>query len=120
MSWSDKFQSLKKQQPAEPGSGPTSVQSLSAIPAEATPRQVFRLPVDVVRVDERETKGGEPCYFLHVRDADGLRFSIVCWVSQWGRLQERVTVGRQATLDVKVPADGFDSFTLAEPGWRPH
>jgi hypothetical protein len=31
-----------------------------------------------------------------------------------------LTVGREATLDVKVPADGFISFTLAEPGWRPH
>lgn len=115
MNWSDHFRELKRQQtlPTAPRSKPTSVQSLDNIPPEATPADVYRLPVEVVRIDERETKTGDPCYFLHVKDSDGLRFSVVCWEAQWPKVRERVTVGQQATLDVKVPAGDHSSFTLA-------
>ena len=68
--------------------------------------------MDVVRVDERETRNGDLCYFLHVRDADGLKFSVVCWHSQWEEVRESVAVGEKATLDVKVPAEGYQSFRL--------
>lgn len=92
------------------------MQSLSDIPPEATPLQVFRLPVEVLRVDERVTRTGDPCYFLHVRDADGQRFPIVCWDWQWAKLSGRITVGREVTLDVKVPTGDYLSFTLAGTG----
>jgi hypothetical protein len=96
------------------------VQRLRDIPMEATPQDVFRLPVEVVRADEREARNGKPCYFLLLRDAEGLQFSVVCWDWQWERLQGRAYPGAKAALDVKVPADGFNSFTLAGSGWRPH
>jgi hypothetical protein len=61
-----------------------------------------------------QARNGNPCYFLHVRDAEGLRFSIVCWDSQWAKLRGRVAIGQRATLDVRVPRGGFTSFTLAD------
>jgi hypothetical protein len=116
MNWSDHFRELKRQQPPfrEPLSVSTSVRCLSDIPPEATPQQVFRLPVEVMRVDEREARNGNLCYFLQVRDDEGLRFSIVCWSSQWIRLRGRITVGQRATLAVKVPAGDYSAFTLAD------
>lgn len=115
MNWSDHFPELKRQSapPDESKRGPTSVQSLSDIPPEAAPEDVFRLPVDVVRVDERETRTGDPCYFLNVRDANGVRFSVVCWDWQWAVVRPGVVQGEPATLDVLVPGDGFRSFRLA-------
>ena len=120
MNWSDHFPELKRQgaPPDESKRGPTSVQSLRDIPPEATPRVVFRLPAEIVRVDEREARNGRPCYFFHLRDAEGLRFSVVCWDWQWERLRGRVHPGAKAVLDVRVPADGFDSFTLSGACWR--
>jgi hypothetical protein len=91
------------------------VRSLSEIPPEAASDDVFRLPVEVVRVDERETRNGDPCYFLNVRDAMGVKFAIVCWDWQWAALRGGIDEGKSATLDVRVPADGYRSFRLAFP-----
>ena len=57
--------------------------------------------------------GKQPCYFISVRDGDGVRFSIVAWASQWPKLEGKVIEGGRATLDVRVPVDGHTSFTLA-------
>jgi hypothetical protein len=120
MSWADQFPELNRPTTSpNPSGAPTSVQSLRDIPPEATPRSVFRLPVEVLKVDERETSTGKPCYFLNVRDADGLHFSVVCWDWQWERLRGRAYPGVKAALDVRVPADGYNSFTLVVSGWRP-
>ena len=115
MNWSDHFPELKRQTAptAEPRPGPAIVQSLRDIPQEAAPDDVFRLPVDVVRVDERETRNGDPCYFLNVRDAKGVRFAVVCWDWQWAAVRDGIAEGTPATLDVRVPVDGFRSFRLS-------
>ena len=117
MNWSDHFPELKRRAipQSEPGPGPAVVRSLSDIPLEAAPSDVFRLAVAVVRVDERETRNGDPCYFLNVRDAMGVKFSIVCWDWQWAAVRDGIDEGRPATLDVRVPADGFRFFRLAFP-----
>jgi DNA polymerase III alpha subunit len=67
----------------------------------------------VLRITERCTSTGEPCYFLSLEDGDGERFSVVAWASQWAKLAGKVVEGNMATLDVRVPVDGFASFTLA-------
>lgn len=108
MSWSEEFRVQKTAH-----AGPTEVSGISDIPFEAKHENRFRLTVDVEKVVERTTKAGEPCYFLHCRDADGISFSVVCWEWQWARLQGRVEEGTNHTFDVKVPRNGFSAFTLA-------
>jgi DNA polymerase III alpha subunit len=115
MSWYERFR-VEASKPGERQavrSGRTEVNGISGIPFEATPAERFRLSVDVQRVCERETKTGEPCYFLSCRDAEGLTFSVVVWESQWSRFQGRLKEGSKATLDVRVPKEGFTAFTLA-------
>jgi single-stranded DNA-binding protein len=67
----------------------------------------------VVRVYERTTKAGEPCYFLKCQDAQASTFSVVVWDWQWERLQEQITEGSRITVDVRVPREGYSAFTLA-------
>ena len=111
MSWYEQFRAQKKHQKTR--SGPTEVSGISGIPFEASPEDRFRLTVDVERVYERTTKAGEPCYFLHCRDAERIKFSVVCWDWQWARFQGRVEEGTKLALDVRVPKGGFSAFSLA-------
>lgn len=111
MSWYEQFPQQNQHQMAQ--AGPTQVNDISAIPFDATPAERFRLSVDVERVHERETKAGDPCYFLSCRDAEGMTFSVVVWHSQWSRFQGRLKEGSKVTLDVRVPKEGFSAFTLA-------
>ena len=115
MSWYEQFRGEASRQGERQAarSGRIEVNGISGIPFEATPAERFRLAVDVERVCERETKTGEPCYFLSCRDAEGLTFSVVVWESQWSRFQGRLKEGGKATLDVRVPKEGFSAFTLA-------
>jgi DNA polymerase III alpha subunit len=115
MAWHQQFRGKEKrqQQHQEARSGPTQVNGISDIPFEATPAHRFRLTIDVERVYERETKAGDPCYFLSCRDAEGMTFSVVVWDSQWSRFQGRLKEGSKVTLDVRVPKEGFSAFTLA-------
>jgi DNA polymerase III alpha subunit len=115
MSWYEQFRGeAGRQAQRQVGrSGCTEVSGVCGIPCEATPAERFRLIVDVERVCERETKAGDPCYFLSCRDAEGMTFSVVVWESQWSRYQGRLKEGSKATLDVRVPKEGFSAFTLA-------
>lgn len=115
MSWSDKFQKLDKRHPesTERSTRIKTVQGLSDIPTDATPRQAFRLKVEVCKVTEQVTRNGDPCFFLDVRDADGLRFPIIVWDWQMARFQGAVAEGQTITLDVRVPKDGYQAFNLA-------
>ena len=115
MSWHEQFQRKMKTQPQHQKAyaGPTEVNGISGIPDEATQSERFRLVVDVDRVCERETKAGEPCYFLSCRDAEDEHFCIVVWESQWSRFQDRLKEGSQLSLDMRVPKEGFSAFTLA-------
>ena len=70
------------------------------------------MTLDIERVHERETKAGDPCYFVNCRDSEGMAMSIVVWESQWSRIQEQMKVGSKVTLDVRVPRDGYSAFSL--------
>ena len=115
MSWHEQFRVEAGRRAERQGvrSGCTEVSGISSIPFEATPAERFRLTVDVERVYERETKTGDPCFFLLCRDAEGLAFSVVVWESQWSRFQGRLKEGDKVTLDVRVPRGDFSAFTLA-------
>jgi len=115
MNWTEQFQSLKRQAPeaAERRPGATSVHALSEIPPDATPQRTFRLQVEVHRVAERQTSEGVPYYFLNVLDAEGLRFPVVCWDWQWAKFRGAAAEGKTVTLDLHIPKDGFQAFTLA-------
>jgi hypothetical protein len=115
MKWSDRIQLLKKQTPApaESRAGVVSVQSLSEIPLDATSLQTFKLKVEVLRISERETKNGDLVYFLDVRDPDGLRFPVVVWDWQMTQWREKVAEGKSVVLDLRLPKDGYQAFTLA-------
>lgn len=102
MNWHEQFQGQ-----------PTQVTDISSIPFKATSQDRFRLTVDVEQFFVRTTKTGEPCYFLHCRDAEGYKFSIVCWEWQWARLQGRVEEGAKLEVVVCVPKNGFSAFTIA-------
>lgn len=107
MSWYEQFRGQQQ------NAGPAEVKGLSGIPFKAKPEDRFRMTVDVEQFFERTTKAGEPCYFLHCRDAEGIKFSIVCWEWQWARFQGRVEKGAKMKVVVRVPKDGFSAFTLA-------
>ena len=118
MNWTRHFPELKRQPPPpphEPVNGPLVVQRLRDIPAEAALPDVFRIPVEVIRVDRQETRNGDPCYFVNVRDSTDIKFSVVCWDWQWAAIRDGITEGRHATLDVRVPEGKFRSFRLALP-----
>jgi len=68
--------------------------------------------VEVIRLCERTTQAGDPCYFLHCRDVQKLRFSVVIWDWQLEGLGD-VDEGKKVILDVRVPRKGFTAFTLA-------
>jgi hypothetical protein len=107
MSWYEQFQGQWQ------NTGQVEVKGISGIPFKATPQDRFCLNVDVEQVFERETKAGEPCYFLHCRDTEGIKFSIVCWEWQWARLQGRAEEGAKLEVVVRVPKEGYSAFTLA-------
>jgi DNA polymerase III alpha subunit len=114
MAWYEQFKSIRTGDgPRQGKSGAKPVRCVSDIPLDATPRDAFRIAVAVVEIAERPTKKGDPCYFLNVRDGCKINFSIVVWQSQWAKLRGEVAEGASATLDVRVPAEGFLSFTLA-------
>jgi hypothetical protein len=69
----------------------TEVNGISEIPFDATP--------------------GER-YFLTCRDAEGMTLSVVCWDWQWSRFEGQELEGKQLTLDVRVPKEGFTAFTM--------
>ncbi len=72
MSWDEQFPGQQQ------NAGPAEVKGLSGIPLKAKTEDRFRMTVDVEQFFERTTKAGEPCYFLHCRDAKGIKFSIIC------------------------------------------
>lgn len=111
MSWHERFR--ERSRPHAVRTGTTQVESIAAIPCEATQAERFRLTVGVERICERPTKTGDPCYFLNCRDAQGMTFSVVCWDWQWTQFGGRVAEGATLPLDVRVPKDGFSAFTLA-------
>ena len=115
MNWHEQYRkkASRHKQRQKTHAGATQVNAISGIPFEATPDERFRLTVEVERVCERETKAGDPCYFLSCRDTEGMTFSLVVFDSQWSNFQESVVVGSMQTLDVRVPKEGFSSFTLA-------
>jgi hypothetical protein len=87
------------------------VRALSEISPHATPDELFRIEVEVLRIVERETQTAQPCYFLTVKDEEEAKFSIVVWESQMD--QGVVAEGKIVTLDVRVPKQPYTSFTLA-------
>jgi hypothetical protein len=116
MSWHEQFREEIEHQgyqkvPASYGQIP--VQCIADIPREATSKDTFSLPVEVVQVYERITQGGDPCFFLHCRDSRDVRFSVVVWNWQWEEFQGEITVGKRKTFEVRVPKEGFKAFTLA-------
>jgi DNA polymerase III alpha subunit len=115
MSWSDRFPSLKGQTSvfAERRPEVVSVQGLCDIPPAATPLQVFRLQVEVCKVTERVTRNGDPCFFLDVRDTEGLRFPVIVWDWQMAKFRETFSEKETVVMDVRVPKEGFHAFTLA-------
>lgn len=112
MHWYEK-QSVDQAQATNNRRGPTPVDGIADIPMEATPRQTFRLVVEVTKVYERSTKTGDPCFFLSCRDSKGKSFSVVVWNTQMESLQDELEERAKMTLDVRVPKDGFTAFTLA-------
>ncbi len=106
-------ETTSKQKHPEKTHRPTQVSGITAIPFEATPQEVFRLAVEVEQIDERETKTGNPYYFVQCRDEEGMTFSVVVWDSQWSRLQGRVQEGAKLELGVRVPKEGYTAFNLA-------
>lgn len=115
MNWSDRFQSLKSLSPGpeDRRAGAMGVRGLGDIPPDATPRQSFRLQVEVLRITEQETRNGDPCYFFDLRDADGVRFPVVVWDWQMAKFGGAAAEGKTVVMDVRVPKEGFHSFTLA-------
>jgi DNA polymerase III alpha subunit len=109
MTWKSRYRT--KESEKLPKAVPVS--SIDEIPDEAAEDQAFRLAVEVLRITERSTSTGEPCYFLSLQDGDGERFSVVAWASQWAKLEGKVVEGGSATLELRVPVDGYASFTLA-------
>ena len=91
---------------------PTHISSISDIPIQATPHEVYRITVEVERIHERETKTGETCYFLNCRDQQGMSFSVVVWESQWSRFNGDFEEGSEQTIDVRSPKDGYSAYTL--------
>lgn len=72
MSWYEQFRGQQQ------NSGPVEVKGISGIPFKAALEDRLRMTVDVEQFFERTTKPGELCYFLHCRDAKGIKFSIIC------------------------------------------
>lgn len=114
MNWHQQLREEKKRQKQSQmkPSGPTEVNGIFGIPTDATPEERFRLTVDIERIHERETKSGDPCYFLNCRDSERMAISIVVWESQWSRFQEQMKEGSKVTLDVRVPKEGYSAFGL--------
>jgi DNA polymerase III alpha subunit len=114
MTWFDQFRKPNNTKPKRNAhrSPPIPVNGMSDIPLDATPEQCFSLSVTVERICERTTKNGDPCFFLHCRDADTLMFSVICWDWQWTKLHGQVEEGKMVTLKIKVPRDEFTAFTL--------
>lgn len=109
MGWKKHFNGFKKRTHYQS----TPVAGLADIPDEASSDQSFRLTVHVLQIVERITKNDNPFYFLNVRDAAGVSFSIVCWEWQMDKLRTKVTEGETVELNVRVPGDGYQAFTLA-------
>jgi DNA polymerase III alpha subunit len=105
-----KYQANNKTQKT---TGSTQVSGISAIPFEATPQELFRLTVEVEQIDERETKTGNPYYFVQCRDEEGMQFSVVVWASQYARIQSKAQRGATLAIDIRVPKEGYSAFTLA-------
>ena len=89
------------------------IKGINDIPYDATPIDRFRINVDVERVFERTTSAGDPCYFLSCKDTEGTFFSVVCWEWQYSRFQGRVLEGKNLEIDVKVPKEGYEAYTMA-------
>jgi DNA polymerase III alpha subunit len=113
MSWYDQFskQLGRQVQKHEKESGSMAVKCIEDIPKDATPQDAFLLTVEVVRITERETNGGDPYWFVKCEDKEGLRFDVVVWQSGMTRLNLRE--GATVELDVRVPREPYRAFTLA-------
>jgi hypothetical protein len=113
MNWQEQFQNNKpKRKHAHAAADARPVRALSEISPHATPDEVFRIEVEVLRIVERETKTAEPCYFLACKDEDEGRFSVVIWESQMGELKGILDESKIVTLDVRVPKQPFTSLTI--------
>jgi len=114
MNWQEQLQKNKpRRKYAHAATDAKPVRALSEISPHATPDDVFRIEVEVVRIVERETKTAEPCYFVACKDEEEARFSVVVWESQMDEIKTVVAEGKMVTLEVRVPKPPFSAFTLA-------
>lgn len=114
MNWKEQLHKNKpRRKHAHAAADAKPVRALSEISPHATPDEVFRIEVEVVRIVERETQTAQPCYFLACKDEDEARFSIVVWESQMAEIKGSVNEGSIVTLEVRVPKPPFSAFTLA-------
>ena len=91
----------------------TKITGISGIPFGATSLDTIRLAVDVEEVIERETKTGNPYYFLQCRDQEGMMFSVIVWNWQWQRLQGQIEEATKLDLNLHPPKENYSAFTLA-------
>jgi len=103
----------KQKQDQNAHAGPTQVNGISGIPFDAKPEDQYRLTVDVEQVIERETKTGNPYFFLQCRDEEGMMFSVIVWDWQWARLEGQMEEETKLELNIRAPKQGFSAFTLA-------
>jgi len=93
-------------------SGVSSIPCLSDISLDATPQDAFSLGVRIEDVAERETKNGDPYYFVNVRDGENVRFAIIVWQWQWARLGALLVEGAEVVVNVRLPEKGYSAFSL--------
>ena len=114
MNWYEQLRGYAGHQNKTPawGTGVASIQSAGEIPIDAVPHVLYRLAVEVVRITERVTRAGSPCWFLSCRDAEGLTLDVVVWETQMARFQGRLVEGASMILTVRPPKEGYSAFTL--------
>ena len=114
MNWLEQTKKRNRRPPQTlPAKTATLVRSLAEIPEDATPANVFRIEVEVLRIVERATKTDDVCYFLSCKDEDDVKFPIVVWEVQMDEIKKSVEEGKVVTLGVKIPKPGYSAFTLA-------
>lgn len=112
MSWKEQVKKQPGRKNAHAAIEGKPVRSLSEISPHATPDEVFRIEVEVVRIVEQETRSGQPCYFLACKDEKEARFSVVVWEAQMDEIKTLVAEGKIVTLKVRVPKEGYSAFTI--------
>jgi hypothetical protein len=93
-------------------SGVSPIPCLSDISLDAAPHDAFGLSVRIEDVAERETKNGDPYYFVNVRDGESVRFAIIVWQWQWARFGALLVDGAEVVVNVRLPVKGYSAFSL--------